>query len=275
MTAIRRIALALGLTLVCLPLAVPPAGANVTIGSSLSSTANAGAICDPGTCSQKALPGGLAASPVNGVIRTWRFVWSGPGNARLRVIRPMAPNALFLSSSAVAPVVSAPTMVPVAIPISLGDRIGIDDLGGSNAVGHIPATGATMDYWTGTPPADGSSPPPTFTDPGFELFLNADVEPTNDAKTMNLKMSRRKGTATLIEFLPNPGTLVISEGPIKPRTIQADQPGLLQLKLKPNKRALTKLLKRGKVKGGIDLIFTPSFGSPSRDTITVVLHLKR
>ena len=262
--------------LAALPLlAASPASATVTIGSSLSSSANAGAPCDPGTCSQKALPGGMAASPVNGVIRTWRFVWSGPGSARLRVIRPMAPNALFLSSSAVAPVVSAPTEVPVAIPISLGDRIGIDDLGTSNAVGHIPAAGATMDYWTGTPPADGSSPPPTFTDPGFELFLNADVEPANDATIRAIVKNQLNGTVNIVILIPNPGTLVVSSKLVRSKTIQLSDPGALNLKLRPTKKTRRGLKNNGRAKGPVSLTYTPSFGTSTTDTTLVGLKLKR
>jgi hypothetical protein len=183
----------------------------------------------------------------------------------------MQPNALVLSSGPSASVAGF-TQVPAAIPIALGDRIGVDDLGASNASGRSAVAGASMDYWIGAP-ADGTSPPPTFTDPSFELFLNADIEPLNDAELTSVLRNKKAGRGTAIVLLPNPGALLLGSKLVKPKTLEASAPGKVVLDLVPTKKTRKRLIRKGKAAGPVSFTFTPDFGTASTDTVKVGLKL--
>jgi hypothetical protein len=232
----------------------------------------------PCTHSQSVLPGRTVASPVNGTVVRWRFEWSAfGGTARLRVIRPLTPSPLFAAASAVETTAGGANDLATSVPISIGDRIGIDDLGGGgNAVGLIPAPGAADEAWDPAP-ADGAIAPPTSGNAGFELYLNADVEPTNTFSVGKVAKRAKKGTAALTVTLPNAGTLepAAKSGlkALAPDTLAG--PGDAVLALKPTKKARRKLLRKGKAAGKLGLTYTPSFGAPSTQTVKVGLKLKK
>jgi hypothetical protein len=256
------------------------ASASVSIGSAnINVVADSGTLCGSCAFSNSALPGRLVASPVNGTITSWGMqATSANTTAYLRLIRPLSGNLfLFSASESRSGLSASPHTFTTSLPIALGDRIAL----GHNGVGSIgsfgnvtPVAGATAQGFN-SPPADGGTAMPSSQSTGIDWLLNATIEPNNDATLAKLVKNKKKGTASLTESVPNPGTLVISEGPVKPQTIQVSQPGEVTVALLPNKRAKKKLRRRGKVAGGIDLIFTPSFGSPSRDTTPLTLKLKR
>jgi hypothetical protein len=262
---------------------VAPAGAEavVRIGSSMTVAPNAGAFgcgSPPCTHSQSALPGVAVASPVNGTVVRWRFQWSSfGGTARLRVIRPLTPSPLFMASSAVETAGNAVDIndFAAAVPISIGDRIGIDNLGtGGNAVGFFGAAGGVTQDWDPAP-ADGAAVTPTFENTNFELYLNADVEATNAFSVSKVTKRPKKGTAALTVSLPNPGTLEAAAALTQPASATLAGPGETTLILKPTKKAGKRLRRKGKAAGPVTLTYTPSFGVASVRTVAVGLKLKR
>jgi hypothetical protein len=268
------------LALCAVGLAAPAtAQATVTIGSPMTVPANAGASgCGgpPCTHSQSALPGSTVASPVNGTVVRWRFEWAAfGGTARLRVIRPLTPSPMFTASSAAETTAGGSNDFATSVPISIGDRIGIDDLGtGGNASGLTPVTGAVDQAWDPAP-ADGDSLPPTSGNIDFELYLNADVEPTSSFSVTKVAKQAKRGTAAVTVSLPNPGRLEAAAGLTQPASATLAGPGEATLILKPAKRARKRLRRKGKAAGPVPLTYTPSFGTASTRTVGVGLKLKR
>jgi hypothetical protein len=288
----QRLVLSLAVVLGAVALTLAStASASVRIGSSMTGAPNAGAFgCGgpPCTHSQSALPGVSVASPVNGRIVRWRFQWSTfGGTARLRVIRPLTPSPLFSASSAVETAGNPANTndFTASVPISIGDRIGIDNIGAAagNAVGLFPVTGAATQDWDPAPP-DGSATTPTFVSPDFELFLNADVEPTSAFTIGKLTKKPKKGTAKLTVSLPNPGQLQVegvggksasaAAGITKPVNLPVPSAGDMVVTLKPSKKAQARLKEKGKASGRVQLTYTPIYGfTPATQTARVGLRL--
>jgi hypothetical protein len=158
----------------------PGASAAVTIGSDFTGLSpNTSNLGDTG--SPAAVPAGLVASPIDGVVVRWRAAWSSSaGDARIRVITPLSGPFLFKTASAIETDFSGGTGVFAArIPIRAGDRIAIDDMGTGNPVARTGVTGASYDWWS-TVPADGATLPPNGNLASQELFVNADVEADAD-----------------------------------------------------------------------------------------------
>jgi hypothetical protein len=157
----------------------PGACAAITIGPDFTAlSANSSNTGDTG--SPAAVPAGLVASPIDGVVVRWRAGWSSsPGAGRLRVITPLSGPFLFKDASAVETDFSgAFGEFATRIPIRAGDRIAIDDMGNGNPVTRTGVAGASYDWWA-TVPADGASLPRNG-NLSEELFLNADVEADAD-----------------------------------------------------------------------------------------------
>jgi hypothetical protein len=250
--------------------------ASVTIGSSMATPGNAGVGCGatPCTFSQSALPGQLVTSPVNGTVTVWRIQATGAGSFRFRVLRPMVGGPLFAASSASQPVPGQGTYsFPTSLPISIGDRIGLDQGDASTSILFLAGvTGATGDSWQPVP-GDGAQLPPSGSFlAGDELMLNADVEPTSTF-TLTKPTTLKKGRARLTATLPNPGTLTVSGRLMKPQTLQAtDAPGQFSLTMKPSKASKKRLKRKGKAKGGVSLTYTPDFGNPAVQPLKLKLR---
>lgn len=161
--------------------AVPSAGAAVTMGSDLSQAPDDGVFCAT-TCSwiQSPLPGRISAAPTDGVIVRWRIrtdVAGGP--FALQVARPAGGGAL--TGIATSPEVSAPnggvSEFPVRISVKQGDNIGIKWTSSNMARFHggTGVIGAAALYF---PPAlaDGDTRTPAITNGDLEFFVNADLE---------------------------------------------------------------------------------------------------
>ncbi len=168
---LRRIASVGILAALSLTVGASPATATVTIGSDLATPPTQGQGCAPEPCSfsQSALPGRLVTSPVNGTVVRWRVVMWDAGSIRFRVLRPAVTGALFLHSGPAESAGDGFNTFVSALPISTGDRIGVQLLAPTSvflgAVGPSahPVPGAADDFWhsdTGGPP-DGSTVPPS------------------------------------------------------------------------------------------------------------------
>jgi hypothetical protein len=269
-----------------------PAGGAVTVGSNLAATPVAGApSCGFPTCTytQRTAVSGPLSSPVNGTVQAWRIKGvSGPLQARLRVLRPLAGGAFsFAGSSQVVTVPSATFDVltfPASVPISIGDRIGLDWImgGGGNPVFASHAT-AEIDYW-GPAPNDGDELAPPFATSPYELLLNADVEPSNAVVAGKLT-PRKRGTALLELTIPNSGRLVLDGSskqkskPPPPALVQRQvlrvAAGQMTLLLRATKAAKRTLKRTGRVRGQADLTFTPDQGAPATQRIAFRFKGKR
>lgn len=157
-------------------LAVPPAGAEVTIGSDLDAAPE---FADPGTFtySQDKLPGRHTASPIDGVIVRWRVRSDTAGAmARLRVLRPASGDALIGAGTSTTRTVSEPgiDVFGARLPIRAGDNIGADQLT-DDALWYAEAVpDASILAWDPIL-ADLEADAPDSSEDG-ELLLNADVE---------------------------------------------------------------------------------------------------
>ncbi|MGH2960905.1 MAG: hypothetical protein ACRDL3_01725 [Solirubrobacterales bacterium] len=163
-------------------LAVPPAGAAVTIGSDLDDLPDATL---PGTFTyaHDELPGGrLVASPIDGVVVRWRIrSETEDGIARLRVLRPTSGGAFIGAGTSATRTASGSGIDSFAarLPIRSGDHIGADQLTEETLWYVAPVSGASIVGWDSVLP-DLVTGSPTTTIDG-ELLLNADVEQDADA----------------------------------------------------------------------------------------------
>jgi hypothetical protein len=165
--------------------AASPSPAFVTIGSDLSSDGGVD-ICSPQPCTETALqtilPGRATTAPSDGVVTRWA-VRNMNGPIQLRVLRPAAGNAfqdVGSSGQASAGGLGVQTF-STRLAIRAGDYIGVDAFAGASLAYRIPAPGASVPayYPPGRLP-DGATAQPTGTLFGFELLLNADIEPDAD-----------------------------------------------------------------------------------------------
>jgi Ca2+-binding RTX toxin-like protein len=186
-------AIATTVTLFGLTAVASPATAATTIGSDLTAsegTTTCGVAC---TGVVTAIPGRITASPISGVVVRWR-VGDGVGQLTFRVVRPAGdtypgddthtgagrsePVTVTTPPSANVgdpPVVST---FPTRVPISAGDRIGVD-LTEASAVGYHDRTGAQAAIFI-PPLGDGERRASQFGLQDFEGLINADVEPDAD-----------------------------------------------------------------------------------------------
>jgi Ca2+-binding RTX toxin-like protein len=170
-----------------------PASAAVTIGSDLAAsdgTAPCGAPC---TGVGTAIPGRTTASPITGVIVRWR-VGDGVGQLTLRVARPAGDTYpgddthIGLGRSEPVTVTTPPSdevgeppvisTFPTRVPISAGDRLGVD-LTATSEIGFRDRAGATAAIFI-PPLGDGERRASQFRLFAFEGLVNADVEPDAD-----------------------------------------------------------------------------------------------
>jgi hypothetical protein len=258
--------------------AAPSGYASVTIGSDLTHTGNtSGTTCGtppPYQCtySPAAIPGRMVTSPVNGVVTSWSARWqSGAQSARFQVLRPLGgTSALFVNSGSTQ--LNPPPGIgafATSQPISIGDRIGIDDVN-VYVYAQDPIPGAVLDVWVTQ--ADGATAPAAGTVQHRELLMNATIEPTTDFSFTT--EARKKGMATVTVSVPNPGTLSVTSGRTKIATATANAPGDLVLNLRPTKKTRKKLQHKSKLKTALHIAYAASFATPITKSATLELKAK-
>jgi hypothetical protein len=233
----------------------------------------------PCAWSQAALPGRPVSSPVNGVIVRWRVHWGiTPDTIALRVVRPETGGSFFVDSTAPVPISTPKQTLTTSLGINLGDRIAVEKLGTANTTTPrgIEVPGGVIDTWLDPPSNGGFEPPSVSGNPeNTELLLNADIEPLNDVTLFKPRQNKKKGTSRVTVRLPNAGTLAIGGGPVRPQTLTATQPGPVELVLAPTKKAKKRLKQKGKASGSVAFTFTPDFGAPSTEPLSLTLKRKR
>jgi hypothetical protein len=258
----------------------------VTIGSNLGREPLLSSICVP-SCTevQDTLSPALSVaagvtSPVNGTVVTWR-VRTGTNDSSpsaLRVVSVGSDQTAVASATSptVTPPLEATATYAVQLPIEIGDRIGIDcclNGIGSKIFVNEPGQATLVDYIPKL--VDGAPPQSQFgaVDP-HEVAINADIEPTSAFAVKQVK-SGKGGKVTVVATYPNPGSLAAGEEKQRllksvSRVVQVPNQ-TISILLKPTKRARALLHEKRKVKDKIKVVFTPTGGNPSTQTLKVKL----
>lgn len=272
------------------------ARSTVTIGSNLGRVPDVANLCSSCTLVQSTLgsdsaaPFGIA-SPVNGTVTVWRIRTASTEviPTAFRVIRPVGAN-LFTgagTSATITPPVSATTPYQTQLPIAIGDKIGLDIGGSTNARYFVTNPGGTRDHFIPALLDGGPGRSPTANFPNLEIAVNADIEPTAVLSGVSTKPKKR-GKVKVSAQVPNPGTLAAGDSKdtglksataakkrklLKLATAHASAPASLSLVVKPTKTAKALLADGRRPKVKLKLLFTPTGGSPSSQTLKV--RLKR
>lgn len=89
------------------------------------------------------------------------------------------------------------------------------------------------------------------------------------------KDNKSKGTATLSVTLPGPGSVSLAGAKVKPQQASASGAGTMRLAVKPTSKTKRKLVGKGHAKVSVVVTFTPTFGTPRSQAMTVKLVLDR
>ncbi|MFN8149751.1 MAG: hypothetical protein U0R24_01315 [Solirubrobacterales bacterium] len=228
-----------------------------------------------------------------GVITSWSTQASGSGSIRLRVysatssaqsITPVA------ESEPVALAADAQPAHPTRILVSGGEHIGFG-VSNSGGTGCVAANNDPTDVVVraiGSGPLNVSNPiglPNSDAQSTALLSIAATVEPDADGDgfgddTQDLcpsqattqsacsnaftigkpTLNKKKGTATLNVDLPGPGSVSLSGERVASQELTAATVGTVALTVKPTGKAKRKLAKKGKLKVGFDIAYTPTGG---------------
>jgi hypothetical protein len=285
---LRRFALAGLPGALVLAASVSPAGAAVTIGSNLARIPNSAANYIPRpTFSNVSLalnrqaPGGLS-SPVNGTVVRWRIrVGDSTRVTNLRIIRPVG-GVLFTgagTSPPVTPPTAATSSYGVHLPIRIGDYIGLDccnpGIFEPDAEFFVTGNAAVRNEWQPRLADSGAGRAPLRTN-GYEIAINAQINPTSTFAFDGITRNKRKGTAKITAVVPNPGQLIgsgrgvtVDNARVGGRKVRA--PGRVRLLIEAKGRKQRKLNSTGKVRVRPVITFTPTGGSASTQSVKVKL----
>lgn len=278
-------------------LIAPGAEGAVIIGSNLGRAPDFSAGCGC-TNMQTTLPSASQAAnglvaPVNGTVTSWS-VRSGAASSdsvALRVVRPLS-GGLFGgagTSTAQTPPAGSTMSYPTSLPISTGDRIGLN--WGSGGPGNHLIVGGGSDVRWAPALADGEQSAPDFTDT-MEVAVNATIEPTA-VFTLDQVQSRKNAVSVVTVTVPNAGTLTAGD-PSSPRVgaatakkksknkkkpklfkdgaVSAGGPGQIQLTVAGTKTARKRIREKGKaIRAPLKIAFVPTGGSAAAQTVRVKL----
>ena len=253
----------------------------MTIGSNLARVPNSAANYTPRpTFSNVSLDldrqasGGLS-SPVNGTVVRWRIrVGDSTRVSNLRIVRPLG-RGLFTgagTSPSVTPPIHATTSYVVGLPIRIGDYIGLDccdpDYFEPDAEFFVTGNAAIRNEWQPSLPDGGAGRVPLRAN-GYEVALNAEVNPTSTFTLHVITHNKGKGTATIAARVPNPGLLEVANTAGISKKVRA--PGKVRLLIKAKGRKQRKLNSNGTVKVRPEITFTPTGGSPNTRSMAIRL----
>ena len=275
-------------------IAAPAAQGAITVGSSLSAPIDS-SIGGDITAFPIAPPAGLTISPVVGTVvggnvKQNTSITSGWGTVSLRVVHPVSGGQYqVLSAGQPNAVPSGIGTFPIAAHLSIakGDIVAIQATGG---LAKAITTGATY-LWDITSSFPPGGPPSTISN-GFtdsELLYNAQIDPSN-AFTVGASTGGKKGKATVVVTVPNPGTVdagSFNDGslavtakkrkkkkakPLLSRvTATAADAGQVTLTLTASKAGRKVLREKGKLKTTAKVVFTPTGGTAASQSIPLKL----
>ena len=279
-------------------IAAPAAQGAITVGSSLSAPIDS-SIGGDITAFPIAPPAGLTISPVVGTVvggnvKQNTSITSGWGTVSLRVVHPVSGGQYqVLSAGQPNAVPSGIGTFPIAAHLSIakGDIVAIQAAG---SLARAITTGATY-LWDITSSFPPGGPPSTISN-GFtdsELLYNAQIDPSN-AFTVGASTGGKKGKATVVVTVPNPGTVdagSFNDGslavtakkkkkkkkkkkakPLLSRvTATAADAGQVTLTLTASKAGRKVLREKGKLKTTAKVVFTPTGGTAASQSIPLKL----
>ena len=274
-------------------IAAPAAQGAITVGSSLSAPIDS-SIGGDITAFPIAPPAGLTISPVVGTVvggnvKQNTSITSGWGTVSLRVVHPVSGGQYqVLSAGQPNAVPSGIGTFPIAAHLSIakGDIVAIQATG---SLARAITTGATY-LWSITSSFPPGGPPSTMSN-GFtdsELLYNAQIDPSN-AFTVGAPTGGKKGKATVVVTVPNPGTVdagSFNDGslavtakkkkkkakPLLSRvTATAADAGQVTLTLTASKAGRRVLREKGKLKTTAKVVFTPTGGTAASQSIPLKL----
>ena len=164
--------------------------------------------------------------------------------------------------------------VPVSIAVRSGDMIGINESGGANSCTFLqPGDGVLT---RGGSLGDGASG--TFAPQNnVRLNLSASLVPSNDFAIAAITPDRKRGSATVIVNVSNPGAVTMSGKGLKKGHISKNVAvaGTVQFQIASTGAKKRKLDKTGSVGLSPTLTFFPSGGDAASELFTVKLKKRR
>jgi hypothetical protein len=157
--------------------------------------------------------------------------------------------------------------VPAAMPVKVGDSIGLD-APATRTVTSLPGgclNGAF--YALFHPPLTNGVFQSGDSTNACELLVNAVIVPSNKFTFGKLRLNKGAGTATLIVKLPGPGKLSLSGKGVGRAKKKAKAAGKTKLRIRPVGAAT------GTVTLKVRVTFSPTGGSPNTEKRKVTLHL--
>ena len=286
----RKIGIAASVAAFSLAASASPAGAAVTIGQ-LAPGSPPPALCNNGVANDWVQPtvtsGNSYVVPTTGGIASWTLTsWShnaaaGAGQQLImKVYRKVGePNIYQVVGHDGPRAISSATVntFPAGIPVRAGDVLGLnDDTVDTGCAFSVPGQASLIKLGN---LADGEAG--AFgNEGGLRLNVTAVIDPTNSFTLGKVIRNQKKGTATLMANVPNPGTLTGSGKGVKvagaaviSETVTA--PGEVKLTIRAKGKRKAKLNDTGKVKLNAKISYTPTGGTASTQPLKVKLKLKK
>jgi hypothetical protein len=269
---------------------VPAAAASVTIGQ-LSSSANKDCSGNIDSVQPTVASGTSYVVPYAGTITSWQHqAVAGTGQElTLKVFRKVAEPATYMAIAHDGPrALAAGTLneFPTSIPVKPGDVLGLNSQTSGTDSGCyflVPSSETLLLRNPGL--ADGASgvfdPGNLVAGQGTRLNVTAVLDPSNAFSLGTPRRNRKRGTATELATVPNPGTLVVSGKGIKQASsrqartaVSVSQPGTIEVPIRATGKKKQQLNSTGKVKLSPTITYTPTGGSPRSQMLKLKLKKK-
>ena len=274
-------AAAVSLAMIAAMVTPVPAGAAVTLGQLAPTPASpdCSATPPPGVdYLQPSITGGnLYIARQAGTITSWSTRSSGGGATYVfKIFRRTSDPDVFqvIAHGPSRTLTSGINTVPVNIAVRSGDMIGINESGGANSCTFSQPGDAVLTR--GGSLSDGASG--TFGPQNdARLNLSAVLVPSSDFNIAAITGDRKRGSATVIVNVSNPGVLTMSGKGLKKGHISKNVAvaGTVQFQMASAGAKKRKLDKTGKVTLSPTLTFFPSGGDPASQLFTVKLKKRR
>jgi hypothetical protein len=243
------------------------AGASVTIGQTF--TPDEGCVAGWDRL-QSGSPGSQYVVPNTGGITAWTVTsWSFQAPAapdvpqlKFKVGRAAGGDNFTIvgQSGVVSPMASTLNTYPVQIPVQAGDIIGTHTTTDGFCDRTAPAYTLHVREGDLSPGSTG-----TFESIPFQFDVSAVLNPTNTFSVAGIRRNKKKGTATIMVTVPNPGELTASGKGVKAggaaQTSKAIGAGTAKLTIRAKGKKKRKLNDTGKVKLNAKISYTPTGGT--------------
>jgi hypothetical protein len=275
MRRIRAYRKAAAAPLVAAVIAAAPANAAVTVGqlpdtAPLPSCSGAGSGFD---YLQTSVTGGtLYSARQAGTITSWSTLSSGAGATyRFKVFRRTSdPDAFEVVGRDVAHTLSSGlNTFPTSLQVKSGDLIGLHEQGSGNNSCTFTIVGDGALQAQGDLAAGQSDQFAPVAD--VRLNLSAVLNPSNAFTITGITRHRRSGTATMTVDLSNPGLLTIGGKGLRKKHVSTALARRVTINIATAGKLKARLSRRGKLNVSVAVIFFPTGGDPSSQTVALKL----